>query len=555
MNKIKFLSLGGLDEKGNNFYVLELNSKIFIIDAGYQIPDNKNLGTEYIIPQTKYLELNKDKIKGVFISHGDLLNFGSLMHIYQNFKNIPVYCSEATKHIIDYNFKQQKIALPKTIVVDEDTKITIEKDIHLSFIKLTSSLPGNLGAIFTTKAGNILYFTDFIFDLNSSKPSMNIAKLNQLANEKNNILLLDSTNMLNNFLTNPNDKIASILKSISWKGVNRLVVGLYRDSVFNVIEVIKYAKSLNKKVFIYGEEILDLLEFLKKNKYFNLDFEVPKVLNEKNNKIKNSILIFIDSIDKIYQDLEEAAAGTLEGIILDKQDMVIIPEPIFAGIEKVASNVVDDLTKAEILQAEPNSATAALIKKKVLTSPSIQDSALMLKILKPEYVVPINGFYKDLLAVKNFASEFDFVKEVPLLINGQVISFNNGVYDPKSQELIKDIGKVNVDALGSQNLHGELLIERTKLAKEGCVVFSVLYDSKKNKTVSKIDLQLRGVIYIKKNQQLIDDLTETFTRILNKNIEMKTVNKVKQEATPELIKIIKTATKKTPILEINILKY
>lgn len=554
MSKISFLALGGLNEYGNNLYILEIDSKIFVLDSGYMIPDNQELGTKYLIPKIDYLKINKDKIKGFFISHGHVEQFGALLHFYNSeFKNIPVYASKLTGYILEYYFDKFKIDKPKIKILNSDSK---EKfgDVSVEILPLSSSIHDNFGFIFKTKEGNIIYMTDFVYDYLNDSKGMNLEKLNNLGKEKNLLVIADSFNSLNTGLTSPNNSIKKMLNNVDWDKIKRLVVGLYNDNLNNVIEILEYAKKVKKEVYIHGQSTLSILKFLKKNKYIDRDIVYPTELNDERNSKDDSIVILSHSIDRLFQSVDDAVTESNDSSSLRKTDLLLIPETIFSGTEKVVAKIIDNITKAGIMQYASSSERNSDIKKKLMSSPSQEDLRLYLNVLKPLNIIPVKGDYKRFLAFEKLANDnLNFKTNFNILVNGQKTELKNEKF-VKETKLIKELGMVKVSALGNNNLVGDVIIDRTKLASDGCIVFGVAYNDKTKKIVSKVDLQLRGVVYIRKSKELIDMLMNEFIRELNSALETNTVGKFKTIIAGKLIKIVKTNTKKSPIIEINIVK-
>ena len=553
MSKVSFLALGGLNEYGNNLYILEIDSKIFVLDSGYMIPDNQDLGAKYLIPKIDYLKINKDKIKGFFISHGHVEQFGALLHFYNSeFKNIPIYTSKLSAYVIEYYFDKFKIDKPKIKILNSISK---EKfgDISVEILPLSSSIHDNFGFVFKIKEGNIIYMTDFVYDYLNDSKGMNLEKLNSLSKEKNLLVISDSFNSLSSGLTSPNNSIKNILNNVDWNKIKRLVVGLYNDNLNNIIEVLEYAKSVKKEVYIQGKSTLSILEFLKKNNYIERDINYPSELNDKNNLKDDSIVILSHSIDRLFQSIDDAVTESNDNASLRKTDLLIIPETVFSGTEKIVANVIDNITKAEIMQYASSSERNSDIKKKLMSSPSQEDLKLYLNALKPLNIIPVKGDYKRFLAFEKVANNLNFKTNFNILVNGQKAELKNEKF-VKEAKLIKELGTEKVSALGNNNLVGDVIIDRTKLASDGCIVFGVAYNDKTKKIASKVDLQLRGVVYIRKSQELIDMLMNEFIRELNSALETNTVGKFKTMITGKLIKIVKTNTKKSPIIEINVVK-
>ncbi|NQX83982.1 MAG: ribonuclease J, partial [Mycoplasmataceae bacterium] len=547
MTNINFLSLGGLDEKGSNLYTLEIDSKMFILDSGYSIPDNSGLGEQYIIPDVSYLDLNRDKIKGFFISHGHTQQFGALVHFYKKFSNSPVYCSEVTANIIKIYFKKEGQKEPKFIIVDESSVIDFGGGIKAEFMFLSHSIPGNLSFIFKTKEGNVIYMTDYIFEQTQGYQGMNTERLIQLSKEKNLLVMTDATNAFVEHAVSPYNNINKFLEEYKdGTSYSRLILGLYNDNINNVIEAIKLADSAKKNVYLHGDEARSILKYLIDSKQVS-NIKLPEDLNESNSKDDQAWIIFSESQDMLHNLISDAAFGTVNGLTLRDTDTLMIPEKVFDGTEKVAARVMDQVSKIGLKVITSSSERGLNGRPKLLMHPSQEDTKIFLNFLKPKYVIPVKGYYKEFVELKNFIVNYTDVKNVIIATNGQQINFKDGKLTEETR-LIKNVGHVKVQTLGNKEIHNELINERKKLASDGIVVIWLLLDKDTNEISSKIDLQLRGVIFIRNYPDLIETIESTFRDIVNKNIKSKSKGRIKSEATSSISKLIRTETKKIPLV-------
>lgn len=255
----------------------------------------------------------------------------------------------------------------------------------------------------------------------------------------------------------------------------------------------------------------------------------------------------------LHNLISDASFGSINGLTLRDTDTLMIPEKVFDGTEKVAAKVMDQVSKIGLKVITSSSERGLNGRPKLLMNPSQEDTKIFLNFLKPKYVIPVKGYYKEFVELKNFIVNYTDVKNVILATNGQQINFKDGKLTEETR-LIKNVGHVKVQTLGNKEIHSELINERKKLASDGIVVIGLLLDKDTNEISSKIDLQLRGVIFIRNYPDLIETIESTFRDIVNKNIKSKSIGRIKSEASSAISKLIRTETKKIPSVEINILR-
>ncbi len=543
MAKIKFAGLGGLNEKGKNMYFLEVDSEIFIIDAGYSIPDNNNLGVEFIIPNIEYLIQNKDKIKGIFISHGHDDNFGALLYIQKEFVNVPIYTSIETKSIINTTFERWSKTIPNNIHDIKSNIIQKIGSITVEAIDVTHSVPGTYGFIFRTKDGNIVYLTDYIFKKSKTIKGMDpkvFAKISQ----ENNLMLLSDSSSLGEVSHNSNISIEHYIKNILNNKIKngRILFSAYDQDIETIASILKLAKDLNKKVIIYGlTGQTHIKNMMKLNAVDSFKISDYKDLGKK--EIFNDLwVIFTGSADKLFEKVLKTSSDEDDNLVLSKQDLWVNLAPPFPGNEKIATISFNQLAKKvdDIL----------LITNKEIRqmNPLKSDLELMLSFIEPKFLIAIKGYYKEMIIAKKIMEDMGYDKNNAILPeNGEMHLFENGTYKGVERRL-KEIGNVVVENSSSSTIAEEIIEERHLLSKEGVCIIGIMWSTSKKELISEIDIQMRGVMFLKKHENIVTLVKEKTMEIVNSSKDNFNQNNINRMINKELTKILRRYINKTPLI-------
>jgi ribonuclease J len=251
-NNIKFFALGGLDENGKNMYCFEINGDIFIVEAGLKYPKSQNLGIDIEIPTFDYLIENKNRVKGIFITHAHPDTMGSIVYLIKDL-NIPIYASSLTAWVIEDRLKEAKINKYRITRVKENSKIKVSDNINITTFKTTHSIIQSLGIAIQTDQGQLIFMSDFIIDFGSNdeyqtdmQALVNIAKTDVLA------LFTESIGAMNIGHTSPNHQITSKIEPIISDAKGRIIVTSYTHSMYNIKEIVNVAIKYNYRILFYS---------------------------------------------------------------------------------------------------------------------------------------------------------------------------------------------------------------------------------------------------------------------------------------------------------------
>jgi len=551
MQKIRLMALGGLDEDGKNMYLVEIDDDIFVIDAGLKYPsESEQLGVDYIIPDFTYLLENADKVKAVFISHGHDDVMSALPHLLKQL-DVDVYATALTSRVLEDEFKKHHIK--KHInVIGRNTTFNVAGN-NVKTFPVMQSIADGVGFAFETDEGLIVYTSEFVFDydfLNNSF-SMDVNVLSNIGQQKVLVLMSESTGSSRSGYTAPKHRISEKIEHYFEENSNRIIVTLYKQNLFRIIEILELAKKYKKKVYFHNERHINLLKMVDDLDYYKIPKDIIIEKKDFNNDLDNIICVVSGSGNKVFKIMNNIAIGEDDIISLHKTDTVIIASPVVPGTEKDATAMENDLYKADVRIVKLNA-------KEILSMhSSIEDLKMMLYLIRPKYYFPIKGEYSDLINNADIAIQMGLTADkIIVLDNGQFATFENGRLVSTS-DLI-ELNDTPIDISDLTDVAGMVLKDRQSLSTDGAIICGVMLDFNTKKVIGGPDIQSRGVIYLKDADHILAEIGKLFISIIEKNVQENTYDnmQVRMEAREQISKYVLRSTGKAPmilpaIVEIN----
>ena len=505
MSKIKIFGLGGLNENGKNMYIVDVDDNIFVFDAGLKYPSSNMLGVDYIIPNFDYLKESKDKIRGIFITHGHDGNMGALPDILNEMPDIPVYATKFTMNLIKKELDEKNIKATKLKEIRPHSKIDVA-NFSIFPIEVTHSIPEAVLYVLYTDDGAIVYATDFVFDstmLGSYKTD--IGKLAYVGKQGVLCLLCESCYAYRTGHTSPSHRIYSKMWDILNGTEDRIIVSLYPDHIYRLQEIFDAVSRTKRKIVIMGKKLQEAVDYSIDNNYLNVDKSI--IGNLSNIKDKYVVIIVADDKEKEVASLEKIINGYDKYIKLKAGDTVFISEPVYPGNEKIISKIIDDLSRLDV------EAISLSMKKHVLHHASSEDLMQMINLMNPKYYMPVRGEYRYQYMNANVAELTGINKDNILLkLNGDVVEFDNGVLQDNNEHIKTD--EILIDGNQSDDIGELVLKDRQLLSKNGIVIVSASLDKKTKKILVEPQIITRGFIYVKDNLDLIAKTEELCREVI-----------------------------------------
>ena len=539
------VALGGLGEIGKNMYVITHKDEIFIVDAGVLFPEDELLGVDYVIQDITYLKQNANKIKGLLITHGHEDHIGGIPFLLTAV-NIPaIYGAKTSIDLIrnkledrgtPYDFNNLK-------EIDEDTIIKT-KYFQIEFITVTHSIPDCYSIVLRTPNGVILHTGDYKFDLTPIGPVANFQKLARFGDEGVRLLLGESTNALVPGFSASENIVDEALADIVNGYPGRIIIATFASNIFRVKHIVETCRKNNRKIVVFGRSMetatnLALNNGLITDKSIFIDSNTAKGMK------KNEICILCTgSQGEPLAALSRIAAGTHKQISLLPDDLVVFSSNPIPGNAASIDRVINKLYLKGV---------------KVITNSDLKDIhtsghakqdelKLMLRLLKPEYFMPIHGEYRMLKQHRELAISCD-VKEdnIFILNNGDTLIMDENSVHPGSSVTA---GDVYVDGSRIGEIGSVVIKDRKLMSRDGILITILNINPLTRKLLIKPNITTRGFILVNENAELIEKIEKKTTEVINNFLSQNTYTytDLKNQIILELHPFISNLTGRHPII-------
>lgn len=548
--KIRIFMLGGLDEDGKNMICVEVDQKIYIIEAGIKFPDAKeSLGIEYIIQDFTYLIEHKENIAGIIITHGHDDVMGALPHLLKQVK-ADIYTSPLAAKEITKMLKKEKISGVRIHVVKRHDQKRIAKR-KVIFFPITHAYPGAFGVAISTSQGYVVYSGEFIENYNDLDDNYrgNLTIGAKLGKEGVLVLMQESKGAERSGHTSPNHQVTKEFDQIlDLNHDTRIFVSVYTQSVYRIQEIIDCCIKHDRKLILYTKELQERMNGLKQ-----IGYKIPEhILANVNeiDKIKDVVVLISGQGRPLFTLMSNIANDEVPNINIRPEDLIVIATPIIPGVEKVFKNMENDIYK--------RGGRLVLLDKNVLSMhPSKEDLKMMLFLTRPKYYIPVKGEYRMLCANAEIAAEMGIASDhIIILDNGQVAQFEDEKLVSVKMEM--QLHDTMIDGKENWDMAGVVLKDREILSTDGVMILAIGIDSKTKKIINGPDVQSRGLIYLKDSQYITNDVAKIMEETIKDNVKNKTYDNLetRQEIRDKVAKYLFKQTAKRPmvlpvILEIN----
>ena len=504
MNKIKILSLGGLNENGKNTYIIEIDEKIFILDVGLKYANDSMFGIDYIIPDYSYLVKNKNKIVGVFLTHAHPENMGAVKDLCDAIPNLKVYCTRYTKKYLElegFNYKVHEVQAHK--------KLTFG-NVSVFPISVSHSVPDAVMYVLNTKDGAIVYTGDFIIDPSmTGRYNMDIGKIAYIGKQGVLCMLSDSAFSERSGHTSPNHRLTNFFRDCINRAESRIIFTVLPIHLFTIEEIFEAAKNSRRKIVVMGKKLQSVINMAIEDKYLTIDKDILGDLSNINDN--NVILLVCDDKDKPYAAIDRIVSGYDKFIKLKKEDTIIFAEPRYDENEKIIVRLENEIA---MMGAE----TISIPKgKEISHHASSEDIMLMIDLLKPKYYMPVEGEYRYMVNNAHLADKLGIKPEnIILKTNGEVVKIEDKVLQ-ECNEIIT-INDVLIDGNSNDDI-GELVIkDREMLSENGIVLISATLSKSDKRILVGPEVTTRGFIYVKDSKEMIDNIKKISLGVIEDNI-------------------------------------
>lgn len=510
---VKVIPLGGLGEIGKNMTAIESDKEIIIIDCGAGFPDEEMYGVDLVIPDISYLKEKKDKIRGIFITHGHEDHIGAIPYILKQI-NIPIYGTKLSIGLIENKLKEHNI-LPecKLNVVNSGDNISF-KELRVEFIRNTHSIADSCSLAIHTPEGTIIHTGDFKIDYTPIDGLvMDLERMSTLGKEGVLLLMADSTNVERKGHTISEKAIGDKLNRIIENADGRVIVATFASNIHRIQQIVDASIKNNRKIAFSGRSMENISNVATELGYLHIEESYRISIDEiKNYRNENITIITTGSQGEPMAALARIAFGTHRKISIEQKDLFIISASPIPGNDKLISRVIDELFRkgVDVIYKD-------LEEIHVSGHACQEELKLIHALVKPKYFVPVHGEYRHLKHHKDLAVSLGMKKEnVFILETGKVLSIENE--EAKINGRVKT-GKIFVDGLGVGDVGNIVLRDRRFLAEDGMLTIVVAIDNETYSIVAGPDIITRGFVYAKEAGDLINEMKDIARVELDKCLE------------------------------------
>lgn len=503
--KIRIIPLGGLGEIGKNMTAFEFENDIVIIDMGFAFPDETQPGVDYIIPDTTYLEKNKHKVRAIIITHGHMDHIGGAGYILPKF-SVPVYGSRLSLAFVEKQIAEFGIPQPQWIVMDPDKHERVQAgSFNIELVRVTHTISDSTAVVLRTPAGIIIDTGDWRNDPEPlDNKLMDYPRLEEIGKEGVLLLMSDSTSC-DRPGHNPSERIVvPTIEDLFGRAKGRIIISAFSSSITRVQLVIDATAKAGRKLALVGRSTLTNIELCVRYGYIKIPpglvMRVQDIVNQPDEMVT---VLSTGSQGEENSALVRMSTGDHQNIKIKPGDTIILSSSVIPGNEKPVAQLIDNLMRE-------GAQVFARMTEGVMHHGPVHvgghghkdDVGALVKLIKPKYYMPIHGEFHHMVYSAEAAVENGVLRENCFVMdNGDVLELTKN-----SAHLAERVpsGSVLIDGAGVGDVEGVVLRDRLAMANEGIFVVVATVDRKTGKLVSSPDIISRGFVYMKENEELIN---------------------------------------------------
>lgn len=540
---LRVIPIGGLNEIGKNMTLLEYNDDILIIDCGMSFPEDEMYGIDIVIPDFSYLIKNKEKIRGMVLTHGHEDHIGAIPYLL-NAIRVPIYGTRLTLGLIENKLKEHGIKGDMNTIASGD-KVQLGC-FNVEAIRSTHSVADSICLSIDTPVGRVFHTGDFKIDYTPVDGApIDFTKLAELGSKGVLLMMCDSTNATRPGYSASEQTVGVALENIFRGSEARIIIATFSSNVHRVQRIIDTAVMFNRKVAISGRSMVNVATIAMELGYLKVPANVLIDINKtKNIPDKELVIITTGSQGEPMSALTRMASNDHKAVSIKKGDMVILSSSPVPGNEKTVSNVVNKLFEkgADVIYSD-------IADIHVSGHACEEELKLMHSLIKPKYFVPVHGEYRHLKKHSNIAEKLGYdPSHIFILENGNVLSLTSNSAEKLKEEVPSQA--IYVDGLGVGDVGNIVLRDRKLLSESGLIIVVAAIDKASGTVCSGPDLISRGFVYVRENENLIEQARAIVAKTLDKCCEenIKDWNALKAAVRDDLRGFIYKQTKRSPVI-------
>ena len=506
---LKIIPLGGVGEIGKNMTVIEYGDNIVVIDCGLCFPREDMLGVDYVIPNTQYLDENKDKLKAFLITHGHEDHIGATPYILPKY-NVPVYGTKLTLSLIETKYEEFGQTPYNFNAVSPGDNIVCG-EFEITFIKVSHSIDDAVGLAIKTPAGNLIHTGDFKVDYTPvDDKRIDLQKFAEIGSKGVLALMSDSTNAEVPGYTESEKNVGTSFENIFRETKGRVIIATFASNIHRLQQVVNEAKRSGRKICLMGRSMVRFANVASELGYLKLN-EKMLISPDDIGAISDSKICILTtgSQGENMSGLVRMASGEHPKVNIKQGDTVVISSTPIPGNERYVSDVINMLC---VRGAKVVYGGRAQVH--VSGHACQEELKLMLSLTKPKYFIPVHGEYKHLYKHASLAEEMGMSKNnifiptlgIPIEMTNSKAAFGDQVVS----------GSVLIDGFGVGDVGNIVLRDRQVLSSEGLFIIVVTMTKSTGELICQPDIISRGFVYMKESEELVNGAKEVITQIIKK---------------------------------------
>ena len=542
--KLKIISLGGLNEIGKNLTVYEYGGDIIVVDVGMGFPDDDMYGIDVVIPDFTYLIKNQDKIRGIFLTHGHEDHIGSIPYLLRSV-NAPIYATRMTAGLVKLKLEEHRLLDKTKLITCEAGEVVKAGKFSVEFIHVNHSIADAVAFAIKTPIGTVVHTGDFKIDSTPIQGGMiDLARLGELGKKGVLALLCDSTNVERPGFTKSERCVGASFDALFRGCDQRIIVTTFASNVDRIQQVISVAAKYGRKVAVTGRSMENALKVSTELGYMNIPEGVMVDVNHIKSLPKNKVcIITTGSQGETMSALTRMAFSTHKQVDIQAGDRVILSASAIPGNENSIGNVINELYRkgAEVVNERAG-------ELHVSGHACQEELKIIHALVKPKFFIPVHGEQRHLKIHAKLAQEMGMdPRRIVISDIGKVIEVTQN-----SVKLNGTVpaGKVFVDGYGVGDVGSVVLRDRKHLAEDGMIVVVTSMSGENGAVVSGPDIITRGFVYVKESEELMEELRRVAVEALERCERTHTTDwsAIKGEIKSDLSGFLYKKTKRNPMI-------
>ncbi|NLW70782.1 MAG: ribonuclease J [Eubacteriaceae bacterium] len=545
----RVIPLGGMEEIGKNFTVIECEDDLIIIDCGIKFPDDEMYGIDFVIPDFSYLDNKLNKIRGLFLTHGHEDHIGAIPYFIKRFGNIPIYGTKLTIGLLQNKIAEHKLESEANLNNVHYGSIITVKGFIVEFVMTNHSIPDSASLLIKCSGGTIFHTGDFKIDLTPvDNQKIDLGRIAQAGISGIDLLISDSTNAEKPGYTASESTIGRVFEHLfAQADKKRIIIAAFSTNIHRIQQIFDTAKLYKRKVAVIGRSMVNVVGVAKELKYLKFKDSILVDTSEIGRYLPEQlVLLTTGSQGEPMSALSRMAAGEHRQAKINENDYIIISATPIPGNEKTVAFVISDLIKqgAQVIYQGANDVH-------VSGHGGQEDLKMILALTKPRCFIPCHGEYKMLYAHSLLAKKLGVKEEnVNIMRNGDVLEVTQ-----EGAKIVEslNVGITLVDGSGIGDIGSIVLRDRKKLSEGGLFIVSATIDSKG--ILAGPSILSRGFIYMRGSADLLNEAKKISAELIAKKIgESASLQDIKSSLKSTLDSYLFGKTMRKPVVMPIVLK-